>query len=67
MKTEGMSEAEINEKHAEKMRRKKVEWLVLLEDDEPGVARGLDARFEPLQEFGEGDSAVRVYRLPEDR
>ncbi|MBI2923311.1 MAG: glycosyltransferase family 39 protein [Planctomycetes bacterium] len=38
-------------------------WLVLLEEDHPGIAKRLDPRFEPVAEFGEGEDRVAVFRL----
>jgi len=38
-------------------------WLVLLEEDQPGVAPTLDGRFELVQSFGGGDARVTVFRF----
>lgn len=47
----------------ESMRRERLDWLVLLESDQPGVAARLDGRFQLVQEFGAGEDRVGVYRL----
>ncbi len=52
-----------NDAIVEDMRRAKVDWLVLLESDEPGVAAKLDGRFQLVKDFGAGEDRVSVYRL----
>ncbi|MCE9582369.1 MAG: glycosyltransferase family 39 protein [Planctomycetes bacterium] len=47
------------------MRDKNIRWLVLLEDDQPGVASRLDWNFQKSVEFGSGSSVVRIYHLLE--
>ncbi|MCC6740095.1 MAG: glycosyltransferase family 39 protein [Planctomycetia bacterium] len=48
---------------ADRMRASNVEWLVLLESDQPGVAAKLDGRFGLVKDFGSGEDRVAVYRL----
>ncbi|KAF0239824.1 MAG: hypothetical protein FD180_5161, partial [Planctomycetota bacterium] len=45
------------------MRAARLKWLVLLESDEPGVAAGLDGRFQLVKQYGEGEDRVTVFRL----
>lgn len=45
------------------MRESNVEWLVLLEEDQPGVASNLDGRFGLVKDFGSGEHRVAVFRL----
>ncbi len=52
-----------NDDIAADMRRENVDWLVLLESDQPGVAAKLDGRFQLVKDFGAGEDRVGVYRL----